>query len=270
MKPGKISISKPDSGATFLWKYIDLHRFIYLLTEQKLFFTRLDKFEDPYEGVATKLLRRDAKYSKVSLDINKLPNSLTLKQKKQLINEKKLHDYLKNQEIEKAQNRQYVSCWFACDRESMAMWNLYSSSNSVALKFDFNRVTDELTKSFSSFISKNGNRLSILGAEVTYLRLNPFDEKLPKQKLKYSAFKKDISFQYEKEYRFLIVTVDNLDRVEPFYSIPIDIKNLNMTVIAHPNMEAWQFENLKKLLALTDTDIKIEKSSTLLRNKNYG
>jgi hypothetical protein len=82
-----------------------------------------------------------------------------------------------------------------------------------------------------------------------------------------SAFKKDISFQYEKEYRFLIITIDNLDKIEPFYTISIDITALDLTVIAHPNMEEWKLENLKRLLHLADVKINIEKSATLLRNK---
>jgi hypothetical protein len=269
MRGGKLNISNPKSNAPFLWKYFDLHRFIYLITENKLFFTRLDKFEDPYEGITTKLLRRDAKYSKLSLDVRDYPSNLTLKQKKQLRNEKKLHEYLKNEEIEKSQNRQYINCWFACERESMAMWNLYSNQDAVAVKVHFSKIKDELSKSFSAFIGKNGNRISILGDEITYLKLNPFDESLPKQKLKYSAFKKDISFQFEKEYRFLIVTIDKLEKNEPFYAVPINISALDLTIISHPNMEEWKLENLKKLLQLTNSKINIEKSATLLRTKNY-
>jgi len=263
MTIGKVNISDPESNSPFLWKYFDLHRFIYLITEQKLFFTRLDKFEDPYEGVATRLLRREAKYSKITLD-KKDPKSLS-KEEKQILNEKKLHDYIKKEEIQKTQNRQYVNCWFSSDRESMAMWNLYSNEDSVTIKVNFNHIRKALNRPFAEFVIQNGKRLSILGSEVTYLKLNPFDESLPKQKLKYSAFKKD-----ENEYRFLIVTLENLDKIEPFYSVPIEVSKLEMTVISHPNMESWKFENLKKLLALTNTNVTLEKSATLLREKNYG
>ena len=47
----EVNIDAPKESNSFLWKYFDLHRFIYLLTEKKLFFTRLDKLEDPFEGI---------------------------------------------------------------------------------------------------------------------------------------------------------------------------------------------------------------------------
>lgn len=34
----------------FIWKYMNLEKFVSLLDTRSLFFTRADKFEDPYEG----------------------------------------------------------------------------------------------------------------------------------------------------------------------------------------------------------------------------
>jgi len=41
----------------FLWKYMDLHKFSSLLINKKLFFTRLDEFEDPFEGANRKQIK---------------------------------------------------------------------------------------------------------------------------------------------------------------------------------------------------------------------
>ena len=46
-----------DFGDNYLWKYMDIHKFLYLIREQNLFFTRLDGFEDSIEGVSEKLLK---------------------------------------------------------------------------------------------------------------------------------------------------------------------------------------------------------------------
>jgi hypothetical protein len=35
----------------YLWKYLDMHKFLSFILKKELFFTRLDKFEDPIEGV---------------------------------------------------------------------------------------------------------------------------------------------------------------------------------------------------------------------------
>lgn len=43
-----------------LWRYISLHKFLYLLFEKKLLFTRLDLFLDPFEGVTMRLIQERA------------------------------------------------------------------------------------------------------------------------------------------------------------------------------------------------------------------
>ena len=260
---GELLINDLKNNDNLLWKYFDLHRFIYMLNEKKLFFTRLDKLEDPFEGVHLEILKNDAKYFNIPLEIKSFDEDIPYSKKQQLINEKKLHDYLRNQEIEKSQNKQYVNCWFKSERESMAMWNLYSNPDSVALKVKFEKLKEELTKQSDIFILENGKRLSVIGEQITYLKLNPFDEELEKQNLKFSAMQKDISFEYEKEYRFLIVTTD-LDEQPIFFEIPIDIEKLEITVISHPNMENWKFENIQKLILSSKLNIKFKKSSTIL------
>ena len=78
---------------------------------------------------------------------------------------------------------------------------------------------------------------------------------------------KDISFEYEKEYRFLIVTT-HFDYQPNYYEIPIELEKIEITVISHPNMENWKCENIKKLIESSNLKIKFEKSSTIMRQKN--
>jgi hypothetical protein len=42
-KNGKLDIKDPINKNRYLWKYFDLHRFLYFITERKLYFTRLVK-----------------------------------------------------------------------------------------------------------------------------------------------------------------------------------------------------------------------------------
>ncbi|HQT24751.1 MAG: hypothetical protein B7X86_15655 [Sphingobacteriales bacterium 17-39-43] len=266
MKAVKLILNNPEESIQYVWKYLDLHRFIYLLTEEKLFFTRLDKFEDPIEGVPTKLLRRNNKYSNIPLEVSDFVDTTPISEREKLINEKKLNDYLLKSETEENQQRQYVNCWFAGNRESMAMWNIYSNPDSVAIKANFTILKEGLTTSLQKFILKHGRRLSIIGDKITYLPLNPFDTNLEKQHINFSGLKKDESFGYENEYRFLISTIKNLDRKEPFYAVPVDINSLGLTIVTHPSMEEWKFKNIKNLIALTNKSITLEKSPIILRN----
>ena len=42
-------ITPPDDRDT-LWRYMSLEKFVNMLETKSLFFTRADKFEDPFEG----------------------------------------------------------------------------------------------------------------------------------------------------------------------------------------------------------------------------
>jgi hypothetical protein len=246
MLKGKLEIREPSNHSSVLWKYLDLHRFIYLLTQEKFFFSRLDKFEDPFEGIATRLIKQGARFSEINGKY------------------KKLHDLVHFQEAMSAQKSQYVNCWFAGERESMAMWNLHSGPDSVALKADFKTLSNGLKRPFQKYIKENDGNYSIICSSVHYLELNPFNEKASAGKYHYSALKKDKSFEYEKEYRFLI-TARNAGKSRTFISIPVDLERLDMTVISHPNIEDWQFRNLKKLIELSGKKIRLQRSPILLR-----
>lgn len=258
---GEIKISDPNEGVKNLWKYFDLHRFIYLITEKELFFTRLDNLDDPFEGVSTSFLRTEAV-------VNEFWNSFepkTMEDNDDMGSQKKLLDYFKIEKLHiEKQRLQYANCWFLGERESMAMWNLYSNEDSVAVKINFDKAKKEFSKSFEKLVANNGNRLSVIGEQITYLNINPFDLGTEPQNFTYSAMKKDTSFSHEKEYRFLIYT-DNLDNQPQFFQVPIEIGDLELTVIAHPRMTNWKFKNLENLIKLSKIKLKLVKSSTVIK-----
>jgi hypothetical protein len=262
MNTGTVKICSPKHEAKYIWKYFDIHRFIYFLTQQKLVFTRLDKLDDVFEGIETRHLRNDSRESSPKL-LQKLSKNKQVSgiKKSSIVPDRSLA------EIEKAQKTQYVNCWFTGDRESMAMWNVYSNPDSVALRASFAELTAALKNPFQDFINAYDRRFSIIGDQITYLKLNPFDEtKLPK-KVKFSALKKDVSFAYENEYRFLIYTKRAAHVSRPFYSIPVEPEKMAFTIVTHPNMEDWKYKNIEKLVQLSRFNIDIEKSNTILRKR---
>jgi hypothetical protein len=232
-------------------------------------FTRLDKLDDVFEGIETSLLQRDLKHASARSEPSKLLNTLSRKSSGKIKHKKKLAEYESIEEIEAAQKSQYVNCWFSGDRESMAMWNMYSNSDSVAIRAEFTDLVEALRTPFKELIKANDNNISIIGHQITYLRLNPFDEKQAKEKVRFSALKKDVSFEYENEYRFLIIADKSLNTLKPFYSIPVDPAKMNFTIVTHPNMEDWKFKNIQKLVRLSGYKLNIEKSSTILRMKTF-
>jgi hypothetical protein len=93
-----------------IWRYMSLTKYVDFLHRRQLYLCRIDKFDDPWEGIWT-----DA-YTESSAT----PNYLD--EEKPLMN--------------KFYKRQYiVSCWHMSDFESVAMWKIYcSEDDGVAIK----------------------------------------------------------------------------------------------------------------------------------------
>ena len=125
-----------EFGENYLWKFIDIHKFLYFMYEKKLYFTRLDKFEDPNEGLPEFLIRQIYEKEEIFPDKENLNPALFPSEAE------RENAFLKNQFIksklisdaEKVQRLQYVNCWFIGESESYAMWNLYSTPESIAIK----------------------------------------------------------------------------------------------------------------------------------------
>jgi hypothetical protein len=262
---GKFEFVAPNvKEGKFLWKYLDLHKLIDLIASQELHFNRLDLFEDPIEGLSTRNLRA----TNLLELINESENVELIEKIKD-----KHPNLLENHDLESAfravkQRSQFVNCWFHDNRESMAMWNLYSNYDSVALKVKAKSLTDYLEKIGEDFISRNGYRISLLSNKVEYLPLNPFDSSLPLQKRKYASFKKDLSYKHEQEYRFLIYANQQMAYDEndiKFYRLPIDLEKIDLEIICHPLMLQWKRNNIRKLLEKFKRNIIVSKSSIYLR-----
>lgn len=102
-----------------IWRYMDFTKFVHLLESESLFFTRADKFEDPFEGVssmANQSLRNEIYNGKIPPEAFKL-----------------LDDFSKM-----ARMYTFVNCWHLNDYEAAAMWKLYLQSNEgVAIQTNF-------------------------------------------------------------------------------------------------------------------------------------
>ena len=95
---------------------MDFLKFAYLIETKTLWFNRIDKFEDVYEGTypyANAVLRPEV-YGKGNV-ISEATYAT-------------MENY--------GRSRIYVSCFHANSFESAAMWSLYSESGGVAIKTD--------------------------------------------------------------------------------------------------------------------------------------
>jgi hypothetical protein len=239
-----------------LWKYMDLHKFLSLLTNKNLFFTRLDKFEDPFEGVNTKLIRRLHILEIMLKSDNPIPGIPTIKIVKEI---RKIQKKIKEE-----QQQQFVNSWVHFNRESIAMWKIYSNKDSIAIKVEGRKFIDFL-KNCIKFQPQSLVEMKLICSHVKYQKLNPYSFEEEISNYGYPiALNKDISFDFEKEYRFFIIR--NSGNKIPFYKFKISTEFYDLIqVICHPEMEDWKFENVVEIC--NHYKLKVPRKSEIKINK---
>jgi hypothetical protein len=118
---------QPEDAAV-LWRYQDLPRYIDLLLKGQLFFSRADKFEDPFEG----------KYTLQSK--HELVEQLKKNKKEDVIKAKEKVEKLTKEHIEK---RAFVTInsWHNNTDENYAMWKIYARGDyGLAIQTTYERL----------------------------------------------------------------------------------------------------------------------------------
>ena len=262
-KRGEVKIKHPNfKQGEFLWKYLSLHKLLNFVIKSELVFTRLDLLEDPVEGLSTSQLR--------AANLEDLINESENKEKVLQI-QQRFPNLLKGKESMNGfgkyrQQLQFANCWFHDERESMAMWNLYSNKDSVAIKVIAKDFISYITEAAEKFVVDSGHRLHFIADEVRYLPLNPFDPDLSKQNFKYSAFKKDSSYKHEQEYRLLLYIHSKWQDEHKFKFIkfPLEDIDFQIEIVCHPLMQEWKRTNLENLVSRFNNKIKVKKSDVFM------
>jgi len=232
----------------FLWRYIDINKlFSFLENENKLFFTRLDKFEDPLEGLTTKLLVEVQNLDLLPTRKSDFTSGFSDEDRESLLREWQIQREVINLELEKNQKSQFANCWFVGKKESFAMWNLYSNKNNVAICYNPWELINIVIPSAESY--NNSDFVKFIYGFVEYESIWPFDYyKKDRIKIKHHAFRKDSSYYHEREFRFVVQTPLNNTKHENF-ELPLGNISLdNFKIYANPHMENWKFETWKKVL----------------------
>jgi hypothetical protein len=117
----------PPDGL-MLWRYVDVGRFLALLFNKALYFSRKHHLDDPWEGVAPQvgIQRAVGEIARSKENIRFLEESI-------------------QETAEMVAARAVISCWHANDRESVAMWCLYTSGGEgVAIQTTVGRLKNAL------------------------------------------------------------------------------------------------------------------------------
>jgi len=236
-----IQPNRIPTDSDFLWRYYDIHRFLDLLLNRRFRFSRIDQFEDALEGIPYESLWRMGSLGKEfgirRTDLLNMPNDF--------VDRESIKLYSRVDEVLHIQASTFVSCWFLENRESMAMWNLYSNVDGVAIKVNFGKL-----KTLLNPIIEDVKIKEYYCGKVTYQDLNLFYPDSPDylSKIPKAALRKDKSFSHENEFRFVMKLKNCDDHQLGIESQIINLKELEMSIICHPQMPDWKKNNIKDLL----------------------
>ncbi|EMR05991.1 hypothetical protein C772_01971 [Bhargavaea cecembensis DSE10] len=222
-----------------LWRYVDFTKFVDLLINRSLFFSRIDRFDDPFEGNPVSGFLESARRRGDWRGIEEF-----YEQKKML---KGLRKY------------SFVNSWHMNDYESVAMWNLYlQSDEGIAIRTTYRRLQD-------AFLD---NR-DVTAGVVKYVDFNEVE--YSSDHLSDYLFLKRKSFEFENELRLFLLYDDIPDPEElktivrgPYEygtNIGVDLSVLIESVYLSPTSPEWFEDLVRGLLAkFTDLDLPVCKS----------
>lgn len=245
-------LGRPLSENTILWRYFDFQKFLSLLIDESIFFSRMDKMEDINEGISFNQL-----LMKYGENEEKLVANYNLKNSKRT-----------ELPLNRRQRKYFLSCWLVHHRESVAMWNTYSDANGIALKVRAHDLICAI-ESNTNNISDSDTIKYLYHGQIVYKDfLKSNDRKSLKDNVRIIGFHKDLSFEYEREYRFLLKQDVNSENEDiPFLKMKIDgFDNLKFNMIFHPKMEDWKKRNIIHVInCLGFTNISSKDSELQLR-----
>jgi hypothetical protein len=217
---------QPDDEEVKVWRYMDFTKLISLIDSRRLYFTRADKFNDPFEG----------SYPKINvLSRSQIPESIT----KNMTDEKvqnMIEGIKKSFETNKHWPRYTaINCWHMNNHESAAMWKLYlKSDEGVAIQSTYSKLKKSMTDDEKIFLGV----VKYLDYDSDFFSsgnvLSPFVHKRK-------------SFEHEREVRALCIkfpirdkNIDfNQDTIDYGIAIKTDLEVLIEKIYIAPNASVW-------------------------------
>ncbi|ASF47800.1 hypothetical protein [Methylovulum psychrotolerans] len=241
---------QPSDENEKVWRYMDFTKFISLLESSALYFTRADKFEDPFEGCYPK---EEILAVEEMLDVDK--SSRTEEQRRLEM------EFF----CDKSQRRKkyvFINCWHLNNHESAAMWKLYLKSNEgIAIQSTYQKLKNAFISDQRIYLG----HVKYIDYETEY-----FDRrKHPSANLLRPFIYKRKSFGHEKEVRAIIEKLDGYTVNENPHEQKNTIHGLqaaiNLDVLIEkiyvaPNAEPWFLEIVKSIIRRYDKHYEVMQS----------
>ena len=225
----------PSDPSIYIWRYIDLPKYISLLDERALYFCRMDKLVDQFEGSLPKpnILLRKA---------HPLAKGLVQSSDGRIEPAEKSSERMSR--IFKSQN--FINCWHMNNNESAAMWQLYSSNTQgIVIRSTYRALCESFRDSqpsvrigVVSYIDYGLERIQDPGSN-TPMMFNAF----------YPLLHKMRSYREEAELRAIVTWLPPLKgkSLKPIWRapkhtgvlVPVDLDRLIDSVLVAPHAAPW-------------------------------
>ena len=236
-------VNLPDAQNR-LWCYLNLPKFISMLTTNSLWFGRGDQLGDPLEGSLAQF--------NVENRVETYKDSIPEEAFAQMAIAKQIQ-----------RSRVFCNCWFESEYESWGMWSNYSDPNGVVIVSDLNAME-------AAFELPD----KIMAGKVNYVDYKTFW--IPEGNVLEPFFYKQIEYSSEKEFRLVINSFEttkylptvNPDMRQPSIpgkgiSVPVDLTKLISEIRVHPYAPDWYLDQLSNTISKLGHSFKLENSGIL-------
>jgi hypothetical protein len=233
----------PLDPAAGVWRYLDFPKFVSLLDNRALWFSRVDMLGDPFEGSTPK--GDLAFWESVR---GQFPEKSWIADH----NESSIRNM-----VRWSRTLTYANCWHLNEHESAAMWHQYArESASIAIHTTYARL-----------------RAALPGhIDVGMVKYIDYESSpIPSGNILNYFMHKRRSFEHEKELRALIWGLSH-DRLTgqphwpiksdlPGISVPVDVGALVDDVVLGPQCPAWVEALVRSLVERYDLNLAVKRSS---------
>ena len=237
-RPRHRAFVPPSDPDTKIWRYMDFTGFVDMLSHAGLFFCRVDRFDDPFEGSIPRRWLEESKIEDDSLGNTGISRPAIVA--------------ISREELLKQRPWVLVNCWHMNEGESVAMWKLYAgSSRAICIQSTYGKLDEALDSGL--FIGK-----------VNYISYE--DDDIPIGNLFWPIMHKRKSFEHERELRAVSCDVPSAttgNNAPPEYGEwrSVDLDALIDVVYVAPSAPRWFAELVENVSKKYDLQKPVKHSS---------
>ena len=221
----------PKTDETRIWRYLDLPKFLDLIKNSCLHFTRADdmqKFE-PHDG------RPQSKMMKTQLD--EIENGIR-PCPEPTMSGAQFAAMMRPKPTDETLMWSFINCWHISPSENFAMWKIYSEKFGVSIESNFELLRASFSDERWGYYE---TKHKIFAGKVTYY--DDESDPIPQGNIFWRYMFKRNEFAYEKELRCMILNSEKPNVVRP----KIVLKKLIVAVHVSPFAPSWFEEVVRNI-----------------------